>query len=127
MSRVMLVVATALGVAMVAYGATLGAWYLPFVAGALAGAVRIRWLGRVAIVLLVGPVAWAVVLVWDAGQGATVGATARTVAALAGLPPSAVVVVIATLLVALLQSAAGGWLGHAIAPRARVRREPAAH
>jgi hypothetical protein len=74
------------------------------------------------MVLLVGPLAWAAVLWRDAGRGAAVGATARTVAALAGLPPSAVVTVVATLLVALLQATVGGWLG-----RASTSRTAAAH
>ncbi|HEX5120946.1 MAG TPA: hypothetical protein VFW65_37660 [Pseudonocardiaceae bacterium] len=117
--RVAVVLAIAVAVAAVAFGATLGLWYLPFVAGALAGATRARFPGRTALVLLVGPLAWAAVLLWDAGRGATVGATARTVSALAGLPPTAFVTVVATLLVALLQATAGGWLGRAITHRGR--------
>jgi hypothetical protein len=40
----------------------------------------------------------------------------RSIAALAGLPASAAVAIAVTLLVAVVQAAAGLWLGRALAP-----------
>ena len=62
---------------------------------------------------------WAVPLAWLAGQGRPVGATARVVAALAGLPPHAAVAIAVTLLVAVLQALAGLWLGWSLGPSPR--------
>jgi hypothetical protein len=60
-------------------------------------------------------------LLWQAFRGEPVGATARVIAALGGLPPHAAFGVVVTLVVACLQAAAGLWLGRALTPRARPR------
>jgi hypothetical protein len=60
-----------------------------------------------------GPLYWPAVV-----QGQSAGATARVIAALAGLPPYAFAGVLVTLLVAVLQAIVGLWLGRALAPRA---------
>ena len=61
---------------------------------------------------------WALSLWIMALGGQPVGATARAVAGLAGLPPYAAVTVTVTLLLAALQALAGGWLGRAVRPAA---------
>jgi hypothetical protein len=64
---------------------------------------------------LTGMTGWVLPLIWLLIQGEPVGATARVVAALAGLPPYAAIVVAATLLIAVIQAAVGTWLGWSIA------------
>jgi hypothetical protein len=53
------------------------------------------------------------------------GATARAIAALAGLPPYAAVAVAVTLLLAALQVLAGAWLARAVFPAKRPAGEEA--
>jgi hypothetical protein len=107
--------------ALVALGAAAGWWFLPFVAGLAAGAAARygRWRLRVALpaTALVAAIGWAIPLGWQALHGAPVRATARVVAALAGLPAHAVVAIAATLVVAALQALAGLWLTWALIPR----------
>jgi hypothetical protein len=106
---------------VIALGAAAGWWFLPFVAGLAGGAAARygRWRLRVALpaVALVAALGWALPLGWQAARGAPVRATARVVAALAGLPPHAFVAIAATLLVAVLQALAGLWLTWALIPR----------
>jgi hypothetical protein len=52
-----------------------------------------------------------------------VGATARAIAALAGLPAHAEVAVAVTLLLAALQVLAGAWLARAVSPGRAAARE----
>ena len=89
---------------LIALGAAAGWWFLPFVAGLAAGAAARygRWRLRVALpaTALVAAIGWAIPLGWQALHGAPVRATARVVAALAGLPAHAVVAIAATLVVA---------------------------
>lgn len=100
----------------VAAGAAAGVWFLPFAAGlavGLAGARR-RRLVILPASALIAVVGWAVPLVRQAAHGLPVTGTARTAAALAGLPASAALVIGATLLVAVIQAVLGAWLGRAI-------------
>jgi acyl-homoserine lactone acylase PvdQ len=60
---------------------------------------------------------WALALWIMALSSLPVGATARAIAALAGLPPYAAVTVAVTLLVAALQALTGAWLGRTAFPR----------
>ena len=109
------------GAVLIALGAAAGWWFLPFVAGLAAGAAARygRWRLRVALpaAALVAAIGWAIPLSWQALHGVPVRATARVVAALAGLPPHAVVAIAATLVVAALQALAGLWLTWALIPR----------
>jgi hypothetical protein len=105
--------------AAIVTGAEAGAWFLPFAAGVCAGLLS-RFLGLRACLLTVlaaSLLGWAVPLWWQAMFGAPVGAVARTVAALAGLPPHAPAAVGATLLVAAAQTLCGLWLVRALTPR----------
>jgi hypothetical protein len=109
---------TAAGVAAVtvtAVGAALGWWFLPFVVGAAAGTLAYH---RFSIVLIasatVAAAGWAVPLLWQAGSGVPIGATARAVAAFAGLPASGALIVAATLLLPVIQAVVGAWLAHAL-------------
>jgi hypothetical protein len=60
---------------------------------------------------------WALPLWILALRGLPTGATARAIAAFAGIPPYAAVAVVVTLLLAGLQTLVGAWLARALAPR----------
>jgi hypothetical protein len=107
--------------ALIAAGALVGWWFLPFLAG-LAGGVASRygrWRLRVALpaAVLVAAAGWGAALWWLTRRGLPEGAVARVIAALAGLPAQAGVAIAVTLVVAAIQAAAGLWLGRALAPR----------
>jgi hypothetical protein len=103
------VTAAALGL-----GAGFGLWFLPFVAGIAAGAAPWRTRAALGLVIIAVPVGWGAALAWPALSGAPVGATARAVAALAGLPPYAGVGVAGTLLTGILPGLAAVWLARAV-------------
>jgi hypothetical protein len=108
-------------VALIALGAAAGWWFLPFAASLAGGAAARygRWRLRVAVpaAALAAAIGWSIPLGWQAAHGAPVRATARVVAALAGLPPHASVAIAATLLVAVLQALAGLWLAWSLIPK----------
>ena len=114
-----LVLTAAGGAALIWAAATLGIWFGPLIVGVLAGA----WFQstRVGVTLALGAACaaaiggWFVPFVVRAGQGQPVGATAREVAALAGLPAYAAIVTALMLVVAVLQASAGFWVGWAVA------------
>ncbi|HET6190760.1 MAG TPA: hypothetical protein VFE59_27635, partial [Trebonia sp.] len=62
---------------------------------------------------------WAVPLWALALDGQPVGATAKVIAGLAGLPPYAWVTVTVVLLLAALQVLAGAWLARGVIPRGK--------
>jgi hypothetical protein len=100
-------------------GAYLGAWWVPFPAGVAAGLPVVA--GRVGrgglLAVTAGAVlGWALPLWTMALSSLPVGATARAIAALAGLPPYAAIAVAVTLLLAALQVLAGAWLARAAFP-----------
>jgi hypothetical protein len=108
------------GTALVAAGAGAGLWYLPFAAGLAAG-LAMRWSGwrlRITLpaVLAVTVAGWLLPLAVAYQRGVPVVATARMIAALAGLPPSARLAVAATVTVSALQGVTGLWLGRSLAP-----------
>ena len=114
------------GPLVIAGAAELGLWFVPFLAGLAVGLLLAArgWRLRHALpaVLVMALLGWGVPLYWPAiVQGQPAGATARVIAALAGVPPHAFIGVLATLLVAVLQAIAGLWLGHALTPRDRSR------
>ena len=96
------------GAVAIAVTADFGLWFVPFVAGLVTGlgAQRAGWRLRhtVPAVLVMAAAGWGAPLLWQAVRGAPVGATARVVAALAGLPPHAMIGVVFTLLIAALQA-----------------------
>jgi hypothetical protein len=98
-------------------GAYLGLWFVPFVLGVLAGVFAPRSRGTVLTVTAGAVAGWAIALWIMALGNLPVGATARSIAALAGLPPYAAVAVAVTLLLAALQALAGNWLARAVVPR----------
>jgi hypothetical protein len=114
-----------LGVAAVWAGAVRGLWFAPFMTGALTGLVAKRSAasGRATLTVacLIGLVGWALPIVWLLVEGEPVAATARVVAALAGLPPYSFITISATLLIAALQAAIGTWLGWSAAALVRWR------
>jgi hypothetical protein len=105
------------GAALTWAGALAGIWFGPLLVGVLAGAC-FPWtragvtapLGAACAAAIGG---WSVPLVVRAGQGQPVAATAREVAALAGLPAYAALVISLSLVVAVLQASAGFWVGRA--------------
>ena len=109
------------GTVAVAAGALAGLWFVPFVAGLAAGLAARPGGWRLRVTLpasaAMAAAGWGGVLCWQAAGGEPAGATARVVAALAGLPAYAAAGVAATLLVAVLQALVGAWLGRALAPR----------
>jgi hypothetical protein len=98
-------------------GAYLGLWFVPFVLGVATGVFAPRSRGAVLNVTAGAVAGWAIALWIMALNSLPVGATARSIAALAGLPPYAAVAVTVTLLLAALQALAGSWLARAVFPR----------
>jgi hypothetical protein len=114
------------GALVIAVTAELGLWFVPFLAGLAMSLIAARqgwrWRHTLPAVLVMTLIGWGVPLYWPAlVQGQPAGATARVIAALAGLPPYAFTGVLATLLVAVLQALAGLWLGRALTPRSPSR------
>ena len=106
-----------------ALGAWLGAWWVPFLVGVGAGLLRkagtrlprgMLWPAVIGAIL-----GWALMLWIMALASLPVGATARVIAALGGLPPYAGVAVAVTLLLAALQVLVGAWLARAMIPSRR--------
>ncbi len=109
------------GILLIAAGAMLGLWFMPFLLGLAAG-VAMRWGEwrlRVTIpaVPIMAAAGWALALWAEALRGMPVGPTARTIAQVAGLPAAAALIVAITLAVSAVQGLAGLWLGRALAPR----------
>lgn len=109
------------GTALIVLGAAAGLWFAPFVIGlatglaALPGGWRLRVTVPVTLVMAVG--GWGVVLWSQSRRGLPVGSTARTIAAVAGLPASSATGLGLTLAVAAVQALAGLWFGRALTPR----------
>ena len=88
-----------------------GVWFAPFLVGVVAGALSARGLRGTVLPVAAGAiVGWAFPVWVLALIGQPVGATARSIAALAGIPPYAGVAVAAVLLLAALQALCGAWL-----------------
>src|SRR6516162_11249715 len=109
------------GVVIVAAGALAGWWFLPFLAGLAAGLAvrfgRLRLRTALAATVAVVATGWGAALAWlSLRDGLPEVAVGRSIAALAGLPASAAAAIAVTLLVAVVQAAAGLWLGRALAP-----------
>jgi hypothetical protein len=113
-----------------AVGAWLGAWWAPFAAGLGAGLLAVTGprprRGCVLPAAAGAAAGWLAVLWLLALDGQPAGATARTVAALAGLPAHAWLAVTAVALLAVLQALAGAWLARAVIPRREYGSGPAA-
>jgi hypothetical protein len=105
-----------LAVIIVAAGAFVGWWFLPFAAGLVIGlAGRHRSLRSVLVTAVaVAVTGWAIPLAWQAAHGESVVTTARAVAALAGLPASAGLTLGVTFLISAVQALTGVWLSRAI-------------
>ena len=110
--------------AATAIGAWLGAWWVPFLVGLAAGALgraRAGAGGRPrggVLPAVAGAILGSAIPLWAlALDGQPVGATAKVIAGLAGLPPYAWVTVTVVLLLAALQVLAGAWLARGVIPR----------
>ncbi len=127
--------AVALALVACCLGAYLGAWWVPFPVGVAAGLPAVsRWLGRGGVLAATAGavLGWALPLAAMTMSRLPAGATARAIAALAGLPPYAGVAVAVTLLLAAAQALAGAWLaraafpGQAVTPERAGARDPGA-
>lgn len=106
---------------LIAVAAMAGLWFGPFVIGVASG-ISARWgQWRLRVmapaVVAICAVGWGTPLADQAVRGLPVGATARTIAAIEGLPAVAAVGVAITLAVAVLLGLVGLWLGRALTPR----------
>jgi len=108
------------GVLIIAVAAAIGWWFMPFVAGLLAGLANYagRWPTGVALpaVAAISAAGWVAPLWWSVLHGAPYGAAARVIATHLGLPGHAAVGIVLTVLVAVAQGMAGYWLGRALTP-----------
>ena len=111
-------------VAACALGAWLGAWWVPFLVGVGAGLLKKARTGMLWPAVIGAILGWALLLWIMALASLPVGATARVIAALAGLPPYAGVAVAVTLLLAALQVLVGAWLARAVIPSRTVTSPP---
>lgn len=115
------ILAGLISVALIAGGALLGLWFMPFLIG-LATGVVMRWgwwrlRVTVPAVLVIAAGGWGLALWIMSARGQAVGPTAQTIASLAGFPDMAALAIAFTLGVSVLQALSGLWLGRAIAPR----------
>lgn len=100
--------------ALTAWG---GAWFVPFVLGVAAGVASLRRRRMVLLAVAAATAGWALPIWVMALRGLPAGATARAIAALAGVPPYATVTIVVVLLLAALQALCGAWLARALLPR----------
>jgi hypothetical protein len=119
----------AVAVAVIWGGTAWGLWFLPFAVGVLTGLAfvirdgKARW--AVALASLSALVGWSLPLLARAAGGQPVEGTARVVAAVAGLPPYALLPLAATVLVAIVQAATGVFAGWATTRLFRPGQPPA--
>lgn len=108
------------GALIIAGGSRFGWWFMPFAVGVLAGLANWigRWRARFAVpaVVVMAALGWAAPLAWHTLRGEPLGAVAREIAALGGLPGYAAVGMTATVLLAVVQALVGYWLGRALTP-----------
>lgn len=105
---------------LIGVSALAGLWFVPMVVGVIGG-IAARWgQWRLRVmapaVVVISAVGWGAALVDQAARGLPIGATARTIAAVGGLPAFAAVGVAVTLGVAVLLGLVGLWLGRALTP-----------
>jgi hypothetical protein len=109
------------GSLIMAGGAVAGWWFVPFVAGVLAGLAN--WIGawrlRVALpaVAAMAVVGWGAPAGWAAHRGYPDGPVARLMSTTLGLPRYAAAGIALTMLIAVAQALAGYWVGRALTPR----------
>jgi len=113
------------GAAAIWGGAIIGLWAAPFIVGVLAGLANrfggFRALTMIIAVVFMAVAGWGLPLLWPALHHQPVWATARTIAALLGLPAHALAGIGLTLLIAVVQAVVGLWLGRALTPRGTTR------
>lgn len=108
------------GAGLIGATALAGLWFFPMIIGVIGG-IAARW-GQwrlrvmVPAIVLISAAGWAAALIDQAAAGLPIGATARTIAAIGGLPAFAAMGVAVTLGVAVLLGLVGLWLGRALTP-----------
>jgi hypothetical protein len=114
------VLACLAGVLLLATGALLGLWFLPFLAGLAAGVAarygRLRMRVTLPATAAMAAAGSGAALWWLVLRGTPDGTVAREVAVWAGLPAHAAVTVAIVVLAAAIQAFAGLLLGRALAP-----------
>jgi len=115
------ILAGLVSIGLIAGGALLGLWFMPFLVG-LATGVVMRWgwwrlRVTVPAVLVITAAGWGLALWIMSLGGEAIGPTARTIASVAGFPNVAALAIGATLGVSVLLGLSGLWLGRAAAPR----------
>jgi hypothetical protein len=109
------------GTAVIGGGAVIGWWFMPFAVGLAAGlANRVAgWRIRIALpaVAAMGLAGWGIPMGWQLLHGQPFDVAARTVLAHIGLRAAAGAGMTATLVVAVVQTVVGYWLGRAVTPR----------
>lgn len=117
--------ATVGGAVLLALAAVAHLWFAPFAIGTALGCLvalrRARTRVALGCAVAAALAVWAAPLLWRAIAGEPVVATARVVAALAGLPPIGWIVIVLTVLIAAIQGLLGAWLGTSVC-RLFVRR-----
>ena len=104
------------GAVACALAAAAGLWFMPFVVGVAVGALSSsRRVSRGLLAAILAALGPAVPLLWQSWHGVPVVATARVVAALAGLPPMPEITLLAAALTAALQGVVGYLFGRAVA------------
>lgn len=113
------------GAAAIWGAAIIGLWAAPFIVGVLAGLANryggFRALTMIIAMAFMAVVGWGLPLLWPALHNQPAWATARTIAALLGLPAHALAGIGITLLIAVVQAVVGLWLGRALTPRGTSR------
>lgn len=108
------------GAGLVGLAALAGLWFAPLIVGFIGGTAARwgRWRLRVMApaVVMINAAGWGAALLDQAAAGLPVGATARVIAAIGGLPAFAAAGVAVTLGVAVLLGLVGLWLGRALTP-----------
>src|SRR6185437_6337546 len=114
------IAASIVGVGLIGATALAGLWFAPLAVGVIGG-IAARW-GQwrlrvmVPAIVMVSAFGWGAALLDQAARGLPIGATARAIAAIGGLPAFAAVGVAVTLGVAVLLGLVGLWLGRALTP-----------
>lgn len=121
--RILMAISLLIVVALTVLALLAGAWWAPFVAGLVIGALTGRARVAIPVGAVIGLLAWGAPLVYDQVQYG-LGKAASSLAAIMGFGHQGAIPVVLTLLVGTLLGLSGAWLGSA-ARSWLPRRQPA--
>jgi hypothetical protein len=121
--RILTAISLLIVVALTVLALLAGAWWAPFVAGLVIGALTGRARVAIPVGAVIGLLAWGAPLVYDQVQYG-LGTAASSLAAIMGFGHQGAIPVVLTLLVGTLLGLSGAWLGSA-ARSWLPRRQPA--